>query len=340
MIRLRVTSQNFLKAPAITGALFCLWLGLGACEKEGITPDWSAEQRPAAATPSTVSTEADSRPQTAAPGLRFMAYNVENWLVMERGGRERGKPEKEKAAVVRLIVEHRPDVLGICEIGERSDVEELMKRLKASGWEMPHLAYDDESHALRRQALLSRFPIVATADPEKERYRMLGREWRMSRPILDATVEREGCRYRFVGVHLKSKREVDHADQEQMRRHEARLLRGHIEAILKADPDVRLVAYGDFNDSRKSVAMKTVAGTYRSPTYLTAIPCEDSRGHRWTHHWEYQDIYSRFDYILVSPGLRPEADFDGSYTVDDPSWATASDHRPVVGIFRASADKK
>lgn len=340
MVRKNPFKKLFSKTPVHAGVLSFLALVLTACDRESGTPDWGAvAELPAAQAPVAQTPEQDApanSTRSAAPGLRFMTYNVENWLTMERNGKARNKPEAEKAATVRLIVENRPDVLGVCEIGDQGDVAELRKRLKAAGWPMPHLAYDPESHALRRLALLSRFPIVATAKPERSEYRLLGRQWRMSRPILDATVEREGCRYRFLGVHLKSKREVRDADQEQIRIHEAQLLRHHVDAILGTQPDCRLIAYGDFNDSRKSAAMKIVAGSYRAPNYLTAIPCDDSRGHRWTHHWEYQDIYSRFDYVLVSRGLKPEVDFKGSYTVDDPSWQQASDHRPLVTLFKAT----
>lgn len=321
----------------MSGVLLFLCLLLGACDRESGTPDWGtvAAEVPAALATSPPS-GGDATSRVPAPGLRFMAYNVENWLSMERRGKQRGKPEAEKAAVVRQIVENRPDVLGVCEIGDAKDVEDLRKRLRASGWPMPHLAYNSDSHALRRLALLSRFPVVATHTPEQTEYRMLGRQWRMSRPILDATVERAGVPYRFLGVHLKSKREVREADQEQMRIHEARLLRRHVDAILAKQPDARLIAYGDFNDSRKSEAMKIVAGAYRTPSYLTAIPCGDSRGHRWTHHWEYQDVYSRFDYVLVSESLRPEVDFKASSIVDAADWQQASDHRPLMAIFRST----
>lgn len=336
MIPTTRSKRSFSKAPVIAGALSFLWLGLASCDEQKATPDWSDQKASRQSDADSNRKPFSTKPKTSAPGLRFMAYNVENWLSMERDGKQREKPENEKAAVVRLIVEQRPDVLGVCEIGDKGDVADLQLRLKASGWEMPHLAYDENSHALRRLALLSRHPIVATVTPDVREYRMNGRNWRMSRPILDATVEREGSRYRFVGVHLKSKREIRDGDQEQMRINEAILLRRHVDEILKADPGIRLVAYGDFNDSRKSTAMKKVAGQYRTPTYLTAVPCGDSRGHRWTHHWEYQDVYSRFDYVLVSEGLKPEVDFRGSYLVDDPSWATASDHRALVTIFKPS----
>lgn len=334
------SKRSIPKAPVIAGALLFALFGLVSCDEHKATPEWSegalaAEVHDHAAS----ATDVVTKPRTAAPGLRFMAYNLENWLTMERDGRQSSKPESEKAVAVRLIVESRPDVLGVCEIGDAKDVADLKARLKAAGWEMAHVAYDEDSHALRRLALLSRYPIVRIAEPKVTEYRMNGRNWRMSRPILDATVERENCRYRFVGVHLKSKREVRDADQEEMRIHEAGLLRLHVDEILKADPAVRLIAYGDFNDTRNSVAMKKVAGQYRSPDYLTAIPCGDSQGHRWTHHWDYQDVYSRFDYVLVSAGLKPEVDFRGSYLVDDPAWHEASDHRALLTIFKPSSTR-
>lgn len=332
--RRSIFSLSF-RTPVMAGVLSFGFLSLVACDDNTATPDWN-ETASISTFQAGVAAGDSNKATSRVPGLRFMAYNLENWLTMSRNGKPSTKPEKEKTAAIRLIVEQCPDVLGVCEIGDTKDVAQLQSRLKESGWEMKHLAYDADSHALRRLALLSRYPVVAVTHPRVNAYQMNGRSWRMSRPMLDATVEREGCAYRFVGVHLKSKREVRGADQEQIRIQEAMLVRRHVDDILEADPDVRLIAYGDFNDSRKSTALRKIAGQYGSPTYMTAIPCADSRGHRWTHHWEYQDIYSRFDYVFVSKGLKPEVDFRASYLVDDASWELASDHRALLTIFKSS----
>ena len=53
---------------------------------------------------------------------------------------------------------------------------------------------------------------------------------------------------------------------------EARLLRRHVDSILKENADARLVVYGDFNDTRATPAIKQITGKYNDPTYLTAIP--------------------------------------------------------------------
>jgi endonuclease/exonuclease/phosphatase family metal-dependent hydrolase len=181
---------------------------------------------------------------------------------------------------------------------------------------------------------LSRFPITGTAKPAATEFKLEGRIFGINRGILDTTIKARGKSYRFIGVHLKSKRAVEEADQEQMRIHEARLLRRHVDSILAMDANARLIVYGDFNDTRPSKAFKTVTGSYNDPGYLTAIPFKDSRGETWTHYWALHDIYSRIDFVTVTRALRPEVDFRASHLIDDPKWVEASDHRPMMAIFR------
>jgi endonuclease/exonuclease/phosphatase family metal-dependent hydrolase len=181
--------------------------------------------------------------------------------------------------------------------------------------------------------LLSRFRISSTARPAETDFRLQGRTFSINRGVLDATIQARGKSYRFVGVHLKSKRPVEEANEEEMRVHEARLLRRHVDALLQEDSRARLIVYGDFNDTRPSRAFKTVTGSYNDPGYLTALPVKDSRGHAWTHHWVPQDVYSRIDFITVSRALRPETDFRASCIIDDADWDQASDHRPLMAIF-------
>lgn len=336
--------------PGLPGVLFyalfplCLW-ALVACDRREGTPDWEAT--PAADAPAApiqpVSAAMAARPAATEsrdfPGLRFIAYNVENWLTMERringdpvAGR--GKPESEKTAVVALLVRHSPDVAGIAEIGTRDDLAELQARLKAAGLDLPHLHHTGGSDPVRHLGLLSRFPIIATAVPAETGYRLEGKTYAIKRGILDATVNADGRPYRFIGAHLKSKLEVDGGDQESMRRAEARLLRRHLDAIFASDPAARLVVYGDFNDTRPTTAIRAITGSRNSPSSLTTIPAKDSRGHSWTHFWDFHEIYSRIDYVAVSRALDSEVDFAASCVIDDPEWADASDHRPVLAVFR------
>jgi endonuclease/exonuclease/phosphatase family metal-dependent hydrolase len=156
----------------------------------------------------------------------------------------------------------------------------------------------------------------------------------MGRGILDATVAARGKSYRFLGVHLKSQREVEEGDQDAMRLAEAHLLRKHVDAILKTGPAARLIVYGDFNDNWGTPPIRTIVGAFGTPTYLTAIRASDRMGAYWTHFWKIRDSYSRLDYIAVSQAMKRDTDFAACRVIDDPEWNDASDHRPVMAVFR------
>ncbi|HEX7260338.1 MAG TPA: endonuclease/exonuclease/phosphatase family protein [Luteolibacter sp.] len=341
-------------ALGFLGALFCTLVlcALTACEKSG-TPDWttsgtrapvsSAEKVPEKTPP--IADEAAPLPPSAIPAsassgkLRFITYNVENWLTMDResGGKTLKsvpKPESEKQAVVALLARHAPDIIGLCEIGEAKDLAEIQADLKAAGLDLPHSHYTGGSDPVRHLGLISRFPIISTAKPAETEYRHAGQTFAINRGILDATVTAHGKTYRFLGAHLKSKRDSEQGDQEAIRLNEARLLRRHIDTLFNANENARIVVYGDLNDTRATPAIRTITGNHNDPTSLTAIPAKDSRNDSWTYHWALHDLYSRIDYVMVSRALREEVNFPAAKVIDDTGWDTASDHRPVLTVFR------
>lgn len=286
---------------------------------------------------------APASPQAAGTGLRFLAYNVENWLLMEERydfdtrvtEKNASKPEKEKAAVVEIVKSAQPDVLGVCEIGTKEDLADIQARLKAAGLDLPHSHFAGGMDHTRHLGLLSRHPISATAVPTDLNYRLNGKEYGMQRGILDATVKTpDGREWRFLGVHLKSKRDVEDGDQNLMRINEAQLLRKHIDGILTANPQARLIAYGDFNDTRRTSPLRIVQGPYNSPRGMSPIGAHDSREQYWTHFWAREDVYSRFDYIHFSQALKKDVNFQECGILDPKNWNDASDHRAVLGVFR------
>lgn len=355
------------RAPRFLGAFFCAFIALAgsACERKGGTPDWdtpgvpppttaevatpitppapvipvAVNTLPAAETPKTPEPVATPAGNPTSDGLRFIAYNVENWLTMDRYVDRKNlkgapKPESEKQAVVQLLARHTPDVIGLCEIGTAADLAEIQEDLKAAGLNLPHSHYTGGSDPTRHLGLLSRFPITSTAKPAESEYQLAGQTFAINRGVLDATLEARGKSYRFLGVHLKSKRDSEQGDQEAIRLQEARLLRRHVDSILASNGDARFVVYGDFNDTRATPAIKAITGNYNDPAYLTAIPAKDSRDQAWTHHWALHDIYSRIDFVMVSRGLRDDVDFQAAKIIDDTDWDKASDHRAVLAIFK------
>jgi endonuclease/exonuclease/phosphatase family metal-dependent hydrolase len=131
-------------------------------------------------------------------------------------------------------------------------------------------------------------------------------------------------------VHLKSKREIPDADQKLMRRNEAHLLRQHTESILKEKPDTRLLLYGDFNEDKAEASIVEIEGVPGMDLSMHRINVKDSRGEAWTHYWEFQDMYSRFDYFFVSRPLEPYVDKRASHIYDALNFSSGSDHRPIV----------
>ena len=140
-------------APRLAGlAVFtALALSVTSCGKTSGTPDWDhAETEPAAIEePSSKAPEsiplqeaqvppAAGQPLGSPDGLRFIAYNVENWLTMDRFVdnkqlKNSPKPESEKESVIKLLATNKPDVIGLCEIGEAKDLAEIQESLKAAG---------------------------------------------------------------------------------------------------------------------------------------------------------------------------------------------------------------
>ena len=331
------------RAPTLFATLGCALalLTTPACGKKHGSPVWpSPGDAPASAAPGPAAPRKTAvAPASNSSGLRFVAYNVNNWLTMERSTAEHkqlkgvAKPAAEKRAVIQLLTRNAPDVIGICEIGTREDLAEIQAALKASGVELPHSHYGGGSDEVRHLGLLSRFPITRTTTPSNLDFKLNGTAFTMKRGILDATIEAYGKSYHLLGVHLKSKLEVEQGDQEAMRLCEARLLRHHVDAIFKAEPAARLIVYGDFNDTRASATLKTITGNSGDPTFLTAIAAQDRQGERWTHFWELHDIYTRFDFITVAQSLKHEVDAKHSHILDDAEWSSASDHRPVLAVF-------
>jgi len=271
-------------------------------------------------------------------------YNLENYVsaTPAREGQRygtRAKPEKEMAAAVRIIKEINPDILGVCEMGSPERFEDFKKRLAAAG-----LGYTDSEYLAgpdpdRHLALVSRFPIASRQSLPDVPFELNGERQKVRRGFLDVTVQvSPDYRLRLVGVHLKSKLAAPEGEA-LIRRHEAQKLRQHLEKVMEEDPEVNLAAYGDFNDTKNEPMFQEITGVRGSATYMADLWARDHLGDRWTHYWRTADLYSRIDYIFVSPGLFREVVKNKSTVYRSQDWNEASDHRAVFATITA-ANKK
>ena len=262
------------------------------------------------------------------------AYNVENYVAAhpkEPGQKyaTRAKSEKAIDAVIRVIKDINPDILGVCEMGSPERFEDFKKRLQEAGLGYVDSEYLQAADPDRHLALVSRFPIVARQSRGDVPYELNGKPEKVRRGFLDVTVQvNPGYQLRLVGVHLKSK--LPTPDGEALiRRYEAQQLHKHLDAILTANPQVNLVCYGDFNDTKNEPMYHEIAGIKGTPTHMADLWAKDDLGDRWTHYWKTADLYSRIDYLFVSPALFREVVLAKSRVYRSEFWNEASDHRPV-----------
>jgi endonuclease/exonuclease/phosphatase family metal-dependent hydrolase len=140
---------------------------------------------------------------------------------------------------------------------------------------------------------------------------------------------------------------IPQADEAELRLEEAKVLRQKIDLSLAADPAVNLIVVGDFNDTKDSASTKVILGKGKA-RLLDTRPAErngdselspdlERSGHKvtWTHFYAKDDVYSRIDFILLSPGMANEWVSQETYALSLPGWGVASDHRPILATFVA-----
>lgn len=275
--------------------------------------------------------------------LSVATYNVENYLVTDRmadGVFREGypKPESEKTALRQVIRALAPDILTLQEMGGPEMLEELRGDLQKEGLRYPYSALLEASDPHRHVAVLSKVPLKRVEKHTAVPVRFLGRADTVKRGVLEVVfATNEGELTVFV-IHLKSRRTEREDDPNGViqRREEAEAVR---DLVLRRFPDpakALFVVCGDWNDVRTSRPVKALQ--QRGQTKIgEVVRAVDSRGETWTHAYRAEDNYSRIDYLMVSPGLRPAVVGGRGQIYDGPGVGEASDHRPVALRLRLTA---
>ena len=277
-----------------------------------------------------------------AETIRVASYNVENYLVMDRivSGRwqeDYPKPAKERRIVRSVINQTNPDILAIQEIGERVYLDELWKDLnntngvqfKYSAW-LPGLGEGEQRHL----ALLSKIPFKLVPSTADLSFKYFEVRRSPSRGLLEADFETNGQKWSLFNLHLKSKwtERPDDPEAAIRREKEARSIRDYIRSKYPPYKDPTYLVLGDFNDHKDSAPLRRFLQVNNSEL-TKMIQCRDAEGHFWTHYWDKQDTYSRFDYLLASPilykKLIPESPQIGGFHL----CLQGSDHRIVYADF-------
>ena len=281
-------------------------------------------------------------PLASSNTVVIASYNIENYLMTPRwvDGHYRsnaGKPVSEKEAVAKMVAQIHPDILGLMEVGDQRQLNDLTHRLQEAGMTFSDTEYLQGPDQQRHLALLSRFPIVERHSEGFIPIQVQGQTFYSSRGFIDVTIALSAeLKLRVLCVHLKSKIPVPQYPQSVFRTAEAIALRKKIETILSDDPTTPLLIMGDFNDTKNSLTLKTILGSPRTPSLITPLDLHDDRGETWTEYWKEADEYSRIDYIIVNDLLKKRIEENHSAIARPAFWNQASDHCPVFTTIDAT----
>jgi endonuclease/exonuclease/phosphatase family metal-dependent hydrolase len=283
----------------------------------------------------------------SAGTFRVATYNIENYLDQPTESRLHVKSAEARAKIRESIESIKPDVLALEEMGTTNALLELRASLKADGLDFPFWEHVSGADTNIHIAVLSRLPIVARRPHTNDSFLLDGRQFRVERGFADVDIQAApNFTFTLIAAHLKSRRPVPDADEAEERLEEAKLLRGIVNEHFRADPNARLVVLGDFNDVKDSDAVREIVGRGRFKLTDTR-PAErngdiapagnssfDPRNVTWTEYYGKEDIYTRMDYVLLSPALTRDLVEEETYIPKIPNWGVGSDHRPIVAAFK------
>jgi endonuclease/exonuclease/phosphatase family metal-dependent hydrolase len=267
-------------------------------------------------------------------------YNLEFYVDRPTLG---NPPESEdgKRIIRESIRTMRADVIALQEVGRTNALLELRATLKNEGLDYPYWEYVSGWDTNLHVAFLSKHPIRAVRHHTKESFLYKGRRFHVSRGFGEIEIEFEKRPIIFLTAHLKSKRQIAEADQEELRIEEAKLLREKIDDFLRRNPNGSLIVLGDFNDGVGTRTYSTLLGKGAARLFDTSPnerngdslpnpnPRYEPRRIIWTHYYAKEETYSRIDYILLSRALERFYHPEQSYVLAVKDWGAASDHRPL-----------
>ncbi len=281
----------------------------------------------------------------ASAELTVATYNIENYTLANRmvdGVYREGypKPEKERRALTRVIAAIAPDILAVQEMGTQVFLNELQLELRQAGMNYPHVALLEAADKDRHVAVLSKVPFKEVRRHADLAFTYFGERERVRRGALEVVVATDQGDLSLFVLHLKSKytERKDDPEAALKRAMEAEAVRDLVLSRFPEPTKAMFMVCGDWNDTRGTRPVRALQK--RGETAIgELVPASDSRGETWTHYFRREDLYSRIDYLMVSPGLKAWVPGTGATIYDGEHAEEASDHRPVWVTLKLDAVK-
>ena len=251
------------------------------------------------------------------------------------------KSEDGKRLIRESIRAMNANVIALQEVGRTNALLELRTALKDEGLHYPYWEHVSGWDTNLHLAFLSKHPIRAARHHTRESFLYKGRRFHVSRGFGEIEVEFEKKRIVFLSAHLKSKRQIAEADQEELRWEEAKLLREKIDDFLRQNPNGSLIVLGDFNDGVATRTYSTLLGKGAARLFDThpnerngdSLPKPESALRTAADHLDallrQRGNVQPHRFHLLSRSLEQFYRPDQSYVLALKDWGAASDHRPV-----------
>jgi len=309
----------------------------------------------------------------SALGATPTSYSVCLWNVENFGPADRFidnkavagtmKPDAEIKSFTAILKQLHPDILGLCEIiqdpGDRY-LKLAQSTLRSAGLDYPYTTTCRGEDSRIQNLLLSKYPIVRNDHRTSESFEAKTRDplsgesslqpLHLQRGIINSEIAiTPDLHLRVLLVHLKSHRPMPGVSGEEkgesgeayIRRQEALILHDTMTRLQQENPDGRLLAMGDFNDSPRSRSVTSIIGTKNAQPRFFDLWLKDWLGDWWTHFYRAEKAYERIDYMVVNEKLFHEWDGEHSFIYrqkpEDPAELNIyqpSDHRPLLATFR------
>ncbi len=280
----------------------------------------------------------DERPAYAPARDEFsvMTYNLDRYGYHDRTGdgqADNHKPGPEREAIHEIILQVRPDILVVQEIGGPAVLEDFVSALNRSGLKYDFVEYLQRGDSEMNQAVLSRYPFLSTQSRLDDLFSIGEAQVPVERGFIDVDISiNPAYTFRLMAAQLKNK-EYHVLGHTEMRRNEARLLNKHVRHALQGQSRLNMLVVGDMNDVVAAAPLRIIMGDDQE--FLQDIRPADGVGDIWTYFEKDAEQYHRYDYMLVSQGMRPELVPEKTRIVRHEKGSLASVHRPLVAVFRA-----
>jgi predicted extracellular nuclease len=195
-----------------------------------------------------------------------------------------------------------PDVLGVCEVENRTVVEMLVAKLAPLGRKYEIVHQDSPSDRGIDCALIYDANIFQLVDHQ---FHFV--DAAKTRDIVEARLRHDGADLYVFMDHWPSR-----GNDEWQRCLAAAVLRKRLDAILAADPKADFLLLGDFNDESENVSLTKFLLVAPTPENLPAGSLVDTAAHiqvEGTGTFVYENKWDLLDHIIISPGLLDNAGY-------------------------------